>query len=168
MLIQGVAGAYRLGTWQLAELGEAGPLTLTVDPYAGIRYTYLEGELRGRLDVARRIDRRRSIDVNRQETVSDDKHWVDPIVGLRTQWTLGERWALTAAGDVGGFKAGSDLSAQAIGAVGCRFGLFAPNDASVIAGYKVLYQDYTDGGGRDKLEWNVTMHGPVVGLALRC
>jgi hypothetical protein len=34
MLIQGFAGTYRLGTWQLADFAEAGPLSVTVDPYA--------------------------------------------------------------------------------------------------------------------------------------
>jgi hypothetical protein len=50
MLIQSLAGTYRVGTWQLAATG-AGPLAVTVDPYAGIRYTYLSPELRGRLDL---------------------------------------------------------------------------------------------------------------------
>ena len=36
LLIQSLAGNYRVGTWQLAELGAAGPLSVTVDPYAGL------------------------------------------------------------------------------------------------------------------------------------
>ena len=42
MFIQNLAGTYRLGTW---ELGSSIPVSLTVDPYAGIRYTYLDAEI---------------------------------------------------------------------------------------------------------------------------
>src|SRR5215203_3562050 len=47
-LIQSLAGTYRVGTWQLAEFAGVGPLAVAVDPYAGIRYTYLDTELKGR------------------------------------------------------------------------------------------------------------------------
>jgi hypothetical protein len=51
LLIQSLAGTYRVGTWQLAKLGAAGPLSVTIDPYAGARYTYLDTELKGKLDL---------------------------------------------------------------------------------------------------------------------
>ena len=51
MLIQSLAGTYRVGTWRLADFAPRGPWRVTVDPYAGIRYTYLDTELRGRLDL---------------------------------------------------------------------------------------------------------------------
>lgn len=34
--------------------------------------------------------------------------WVDPIVGVRVNYPLGERWELVARGDIGGFGIGSD------------------------------------------------------------
>ena len=102
MLIQGLAGTYRLGTWQLADFAQAGPLSVTVDPYAGIRYTYLDTELKGRLDLP-------DLGVNARRTTEKSKHWVDPIVGLRTIWTLGERFSLIAAGDFGGTSTNSQL-----------------------------------------------------------
>ena len=58
-----------------------------VDPYAGARYTYLDTELKGKLDLPDF-----GIDAHRQ--VEGDEHWVDPIVGVRTAWTLGEHWNL--------------------------------------------------------------------------
>ena len=30
----------------------------------------------------------------------------------------------------------------------------------------VYNQDYTDGSGRNKFTWNMTLHGPVLGLAV--
>ena len=114
ILIQGLAGTYRLGTWQLADFAQAGRLAVTVDPYAGIRYTYLDTELKGSL----------SLGVDARRTTEADKHWVDPIVGLRTAWTLGEQFSLILAGDAGGTSTNSQYSAQGVGIIGYRFGLF--------------------------------------------
>jgi hypothetical protein len=154
MLVQGLAATYRVGTWQLAE-----PLAVAVDPYAGIRYTYLDAELKGKLDLP-------DLGVNAKRTAEDDKNWVDPIVGLRTIWTLGDRFSLIAVGDIGGTSQSSDYSWQAIGLVGYRFGLFWTNNANLIAGYRALHQKYTDGNGRNEFDWDLTIHGPVVGLTL--
>jgi hypothetical protein len=159
MLIQGFAGTYRLGTWQLGDFAQAGPLSVTVDPYAGIRYTYLDTELTGRLDLP-------DLGVNARRTTEKSKNWVDPIVGLRTIWTLGERLSLAAAGDVGGTSTNSNYSWQAVGVVGYRFGLFGTNNANVVAGYRALHQKYEDGDGRSRFDWDVTMHGPIAGLTI--
>ena len=159
MLIQSLAGTYRVGTWQLADLGSAGPLAVTVDPYAGIRYTYLDPELRGRLDLP-------DLGVDARRTVQDEQHWVDPIVGLRTAWTLGEHWNFVLAGDVGGISTSDQYSAEAWGLVGYRFGLFGEGNANALAGYRVLKQKYQDGDGRHEFEWDMTIHGPIVGLKI--
>ena len=68
ILIQGLAGTYRLGTWQLADFAQAGRLAVTVDPYAGIRYTYLDTELTGRLDLP-------DLGIEARRTTEADKHW---------------------------------------------------------------------------------------------
>ena len=159
LLIQSLAGTYRVGTWQLADLGSAGPLAVTVDPYAGIRYTYLNAELKGKLDLPDL-----GIDAHRQ--VEGDEHWVDPIVGLRTAWTLGEHWNFVLAGDVGGISTSDQYSAEAWGLVGYRFGLLGEGNANLLAGYRVLKQKYQDGDGRHRFEWDMTIHGPIVGLKI--
>jgi hypothetical protein len=158
MFIQSLAGTYRAGTWRLADTG-AGPLAVTVDPYAGLRYTYLDAELRGRLDLP-------DLGVSARRTAEQDEHWVDPIVGVRTSWTVGERWSLVLAGDVGGVSASDQYSAEAFGLVGYRFGLFGENNANLLAGYRVLKQKYEDGDGRGAFEWDMTIHGPIVGLKI--
>ena len=158
-LIQGLAATYRMGTWQLADFGEAGPLSVTVDPYAGVRYTYLDTQLDGKLDLP-------DLGVSAQRTAEGDKQWVDPIIGLRTSWNLGQRWSLVLAGDVGGTSTNSDYSAQAFGLIGYRFGLFGDNNANLLAGYRVLHQKYEDGNGRNAFDWDITMHGPVLGLSI--
>ena len=159
LLIQSLAGTYRVGTWQLADWGAAGPLSVTVDPYAGARYTYLDTELKGKLDLPDF-----GIDAHRQ--VEGSEHWVDPIVGVRTGWTLGERWSLVLAGDVGGISTSDQYSAEAFGLAGYRFGLFGENNANLLAGYRVLKQKYENGDGRSRFDWDMTIHGPIVGLKI--
>jgi hypothetical protein len=124
------AGYYRLGPWDLdSEAGDDGP-QLIVDPYVGVRYTYLDVDL----DISNGFNR----------NVGNDQDWVEPIVGLRTLWQLSPRWGLTAAGDIGGFGVGSDFAWQALGLVSYRFDLFGDSDAKFAAGYRALYQDYSE------------------------
>jgi hypothetical protein len=159
MLIQNLAGTYRVGTWQLADFGTAGPLSVTVDPYAGVRYTYLDVQLDGQLDLP-------DLGISARRTGEQDKQWVDPIVGLRTSFALGERWNLVVGGDIGGISTSDQYSAEAWSVVGYRFGLFGTDNATVLAGYRVLKQKYEDGSGRDAFDWDVTMHGPIAGLKI--
>lgn len=156
-VIQNLAGTFRVGTWQLADLGTAGPLALTLDPYAGIRYTYLDTELKGKLDLP-------DLGVSARRTAEGSEHWVDPIIGLRTTWTLGERWSAVVGGDVGGINTSDQYSAEAWGLVGYRFGLFGQNNANLFGGYRVLHQKYETGSGRSEFDWDITMHGPIAGL----
>ena len=39
-------------------------------------------------------------------------------------------------------------------------------DQSELAGYRALHQKYKDGDGRSAFEWDVTLHGPAVGLTI--
>lgn len=153
------AGTYRLGTWTLADWQQTGPLAVTVDPYAGARFTYLDLSVRGRLDLP-------DLGLDRKRTESGDKAWVDPIIGLRTIWTLGDRWEVVLAGDIGGTDPNEQYSAEGFALAGYRFGLFGDNNARVLAGYRALHQKYEDGSGDDAFKWDVTMHGPIVGLSV--
>jgi hypothetical protein len=78
-----------------------------------------------------------------------------------------ERWDLVLAGSVGGFGVGSDFAWHASGLLGYRFPLFSKeNNAAFFAGYRALYQNYSDGSGDDKFQWDVTLHGPILGLRI--
>jgi hypothetical protein len=92
----------------------------------------------------------------------DSKTWADPLVGLGGRLQLTDRWEAFAEGDVGGFGVGSDLTWSWTAGIGYGFELFG-RPTFVRAGYRMLYQDYKDGG----FEWDVTYHGPVVGLTTR-
>ncbi len=157
LFIQSLAGTYRVGTWQLADFGSTGPLSVTLDPYAGARYTHLNAELKGELDLP-------DLGISARRTTEQSEDWVDPIIGVRTAWTLGERWVFVLAGDVGGISTSDQYSAEAWSTVGYKFGLFGSNNATALAGYRVLKQKYENGDGRDRFDWDVTIHGPLVGL----
>ena len=145
-----LGGFYRLGTWDLTDApGEKTP-TVTVDAFAGARYTYLELKL----------------DIKGFPNFDGDQDWVDPMTGIRTLWDLTRRWSMTLEGSVGGFGVGSDFAWHAFGLLGYRFGLFGEDNARVAGGYRAMYQDYTNGSGDDKFEWDVTLHGPILGLII--
>jgi len=155
-LWQGLGGFYRLGTWNLADAPGKKTPSVIVDTYFGARYTWLELTLD--------FD---GIFQNRINSVSQDKSWVEPLLGARTIWDLSERWTATLAGDIGGVAFGSDFAWNAFSLIGYRFDLFGEKNAQAFAGYRALSQDYTDGSGRDKFQWDVTLYGPVLGLAVR-
>lgn len=148
----GLGAYYRLGPWDLDATRSDGP-QLIVDPYAGIRYTYLDLKL----DVK-----------GGGPNFSGDQDWVDPIIGVRTIWQFTPRWSFNTISDIGGGVGdGSDFTWQAAGYVGYRFAIFSPDDSNLLVGYRALYQDYTKGSGANKFQWDVTAYGPMAGLAVR-
>ena len=152
---QEIGGSFRIGTWDLAdEPGKKTP-SVTVDTYFGVRYTYL--------DLKLDFD---GVFLGREGDVSKDKSWVEPLIGVRTIWDFSEQWTATLTGDIGGVAFGSDFAWNAMGLIGYRFDLFGEKNAKAFAGYQALSQDYTDGSGRDKFQWDVTLYGPILGLVV--
>jgi len=151
--IIGFGMKYRLAEWSLADAPGGSPAwanqMFTFDLLAGGRYTHLDIEL----------------DFKRIGNRDKSKDWVDPFVGAVTQIGLTDKLSFRVRGDVGGFGVGSDITLNGVGLLGYKvrpFGL----DGTLAAGYRALYQDYTDGSGRNKFTWNMTLHGPVLGLAV--
>jgi len=144
-----VLGPYDLGAWPCNLKPR-----LTIEPFAGGRYTYIKGDL----DLKSRLLPRIS--------GSKSKDWTDPIVGARTVLDLTERWNVILAGNLGGFNAGgSDFAWESYGLLGYRFKMFGL-DANALAGYRALYMDYSEGGGKRKFEYDATLSGPLMGLSL--
>jgi hypothetical protein len=86
--------------------------------------------------------------------------WVDPFLGARARFDFGRHWAVQLRGDVGGFGAGSQFSWQAVGLVGYRFHL-GDVPTTFFAGYRALGQDFVSRG----FEWDMVIHGPMIGLS---
>ena len=163
MFIAEMAAAYEIGRWS----GLGGPNSLTtVDAYAGGRFWWQHGDLNvsasGTVNVG-------GLTFNRNGTYTADGtvNWIDPVVGLRLQHRIKPGLDLLLSGDIGGFGAGSDFSWQAIGAISYDLGRYSGATWSGILGYKALYADYSRGSGQGLYQYEITMHGPIIGLSAR-
>ena len=142
----GLGGLYRLLDWQ-AEPDMSWLRGGQLEALAGVRVTSMRTEINGRHGLPK---------------FDDDKAWVDPLVGLGGRLQLTDRWETFAEGDIGGFGVGSDITWSWTAGIGYGFELFG-HASFVRAGYRMLYQDYKDGG----FEWDVTYKGPVIGLTTK-
>jgi hypothetical protein len=129
----------------------ARPRTLSIEPTAGLRWTKLEADV-SVLGLG----------------ASKSADWTDPFIGLRMNADLTARWNLFAEADIGGFGVGSKLSVNAQAYLGYRT-MMLGRPTILRFGYRALYQDYEndDFTGVNKFRWDVTQHGPVVGLSMR-
>jgi opacity protein-like surface antigen len=102
------------------------------DLYGGIRYNYLSMDFS---DVSNQPKRQLL-----PEQVSASKHWVDPVIGIRGQWNMTEKWFLAGKADIGGFGVGSDLAYTLQATVGYNF----TEMISAELGYRYASTDYID------------------------
>jgi hypothetical protein len=129
--------------------GERAP-GVAIDLYGGGRYTYLELDL----------------DTQGQPSASRSVDWVDPMIGARAIWNVTNRFFVLAGGDIGGFGVGSDFAWSVLGLLGWRFQMFGL-DSAVVGGYRALGEDYSTGSGPRRLQFDATLHGPLLGLNIR-
>lgn len=118
----------------------------SIEALGGGRYTYLDTK----------------IDVQNGRSADSKTEWVDPFVGLRLRMALAPRWDVSLRGDIGGWGVGSQFTWNVQALVGHRFTLFG-KEATAVIGYRALSQDFASA----KLVWDMTLHGPVIGLNLR-
>jgi hypothetical protein len=117
----------------------------TLDGVAGIRYVKMDAGINLR---------------NAGINLDGDQDWVDPIVGLRYDYQIADKWAMRLYGDVGGFGVSSDFTWQGFGLID-----FQPwKNVAFVAGYRAIGTDYETGSGNDKFIFDATVHGPVIGL----
>ena len=90
---------------------------------------------------------------------SQNFSWTDPIFAARGQLRLGDRFALTAYGDFGGFNVGSRFTYQVLGTIDWN----AYSWMTVRAGYRQMAFDFENGNGK----LNITLGGPIVAATFR-
>ncbi len=144
---------YRLlGPEGKAEFSE--PTETVLDLYAGARVTSLSVEF----------------DPATFDSVSGDRTWADPIIGARVGAPLREfvglPFRLVASGDVGGFGIASDFTWSSTAYIAYDFRLFG-TPASVLAGYRAVGWDYSDGTSAAAFTWDIVQHGALFGFAVR-
>lgn len=120
---------------------------MRVDVGGGLRYWHLNNQVTVTSPVAPTV------------TGTQEKDWIDPVIAVRFQTRINEKWRATFFADYGGFGAGSDETWQIVGTFD-----YSLNEKLLLrAGYRVLSTDYRDGNFR----YDVTMHGPLIGLTYR-
>ena len=95
--------------------------------------------------------------------VSQDKTWVDPVVGVTLHSPAERRVLVRVITEIGGFGAGSDFTWQIFPSLGFKFA----DSYSLEVGYRWLDVDYSTGEGNEKFTYDVLTQGPVVGFAFR-
>jgi hypothetical protein len=138
--------------YNLAQWGQDKPLAL--DVIGGARYwnNHMELKLSGPL-----IDRVSS---------ASTKDLIDPIIGLRANQRLTQKFSWSLRGDIGGFgisNNSTDFSWQAMGLLGYDLS----RRCSLWGGYRALAYDKEDGSGANKHGADVVLHGPILGLEIR-
>ena len=112
-----------------------------VEMLAGLRYSQLK--LKVRNDTT-----------DREE--NPDQSWVDPFFGARYRYDFNNKWESSLRFDFGGLGIGSDFTYNLVTQFGYRF----TKRNTVLAGWRILYQDFNDGG----FKWNVSQTGPFLGF----
>jgi len=163
LFIAELAAAYQVAHWGSNATVDSGT---ALDVFGGGRLWWMQADaslaLTGTLNIA-------GLTVSGGKAIakSGDVDWVDPLVGLRLRHQFAPGINLTVSGDVGGFDVGSKISWQALTALNYDFYKSKSVLWSGMLGYRALYVDYTQGSGRSHFEYNMTMHGPILGLTAR-
>ena len=89
------------------------------------------------------------------------------MIGARVRYAVAPGHELFLRGDIGGFGVGSDFSWQAIGAYGFEFGAYRHHLLGRDRLSGALSVDYVQGEGRQRYEFDMVQHGPILGISAR-
>ncbi|MEZ5756447.1 MAG: hypothetical protein R3D90_17400 [Paracoccaceae bacterium] len=92
-------------------------------------------------------------------SIAPSASFVDPVLALRVNTPLSERWSVLSYVDIGGFGVGSDFTWQAAVTANWR----ARENVWLSVGWRHLDVDYSDGGTR----FDGSMSGPRLGVTLQ-
>jgi len=149
-VILDTALSYRIGQWSIP--GRQRPISLGV--YAGARYMWFGNKLSGSASVVGGVPR--------SANVSASFSWVDPIIGLRWEVPVIDRFTLDFRGDIGGFVSSPQLIWEVVGDV--RYWLpWAPYSVQpwVGAGYRDVSLAREFGAGNSV---DLQFRGPTAGI----
>jgi hypothetical protein len=119
-----------------------------VDVYAGGRTIWVKNEIEPQV----------------LPDTSTEKIFTSPLVGARVEVDLGPRWFFRVDGNVGGFSVDHvRFAAEGLAVFGLRMTPLHVR-TELWLGYEVLYFEMEDGGPLDRLESDILLHGPALGL----
>jgi hypothetical protein len=99
--------------------------------------------------------------LQQQLSASRDANWVDPLIGLNYRVPFADKWTLDLRGDIGGFGIGSDLTLHGWITVARQ----NTESFSWYMGYRYIGYDYETGSGLNFQRYDLSQHGPGIGLA---
>lgn len=127
---------------------------LEIDVTAGARYNY----------IRQKIQVIPGLPAPFTQNIGGDRHWVSPLIGARANFVFNDKWNLVFRGDMSGFGvSGENLSWSLSGIAGYKF----TEKATFRFGYRVYDIDYSDGQGANEFGYDITQHGPFMGLSYR-
>jgi len=94
--------------------------------------------------------------------ISGSQGWFDFLLGARIKWQATDRFFLVGRTDFGGF--GLSFSSDFAWNIQGFFGFDITNWMQALIGYRVFYDDYSDGKGDERFVYDAWMQGPVIGL----
>ncbi len=97
-------------------------------------------------------------------TLGGDESWWEPVIGARGTWVLNDKWTAIASIDLGGFGAGgNDLQ------VGANVGVdWRPwENTSLFFGWRYYSIDFSTTQATGPFAYDVSQHGPVLGVKFR-
>ena len=75
-------------------------------------------------------------------------------------YDFGNKWMISARGDIGGFGVGCDFTWNVAALVH-----FQPwKNVAIVGGYRALDQDYEDGSGSSRFAYDMRLAGPLLGF----
>ncbi|GGC95677.1 hypothetical protein [Halopseudomonas salina] len=89
----------------------------------------------------------------------DEESWIDPIVGIKGTYHLGERTYFTGWAMIGGFDVGSRFSSDLMGALGYKL----TDRSALLLAYRRLAVDYTS----SDFAFDAALQGPAMGWDYR-
>jgi hypothetical protein len=110
------------------------------DVFVGMRHWSLDAE----------------IEFDRIPTAKRSVDFTDPIIGIKGNHTLNQKWLVSGLFEIGGFGFGSDLQWDFVARIGYRIN----RSTNAIFGYRHLVLDFDDDG----LVLDAEMTGPFVAL----
>ena len=144
ILLSDIAAFHRLTS---KNFGEKKTSVMHLDVLAGVRIWDIDVELN--LDTP----------YMGSHTITRNRDWVDPFIGLRAQFLMNERLRFVLQGSLGGAGQTSsswDASAQLAWKMG--------RHSSLMLGYRAVGVDRREGEGAEQFIFDTTVQGPMIGL----
>ena len=101
--------------------------------------------------------------INGVQSGDSRQTWMDPILIVRSQGAINDKWLLQFRGDIGGFGIGSDFTWQIQANAGYQFSRLV----SATIGYRVLDVDFHKGDGSENFSYDMAISGPVLRVGFR-